>query len=174
VGVEPTVEVGSELVLVVSDVVLVTDVSVVGSPGSRPLPTTAAGVLPSLTAVALSVEPTVGDASVVGSPGCRPLPTTAVGVLPSLTAVALSVEPSGAVTEVSASTESGGFERPSVVLVPDVEVEPDVEVDEVLSDDEVEPVSALAGAAIATTVPPRAASPNAKIAAVLAIRVVII
>jgi hypothetical protein len=40
-------------------------------------------------------------------------------------------------------------------------------------DDEVVPVSAEAGAAMATTVPPRAARPKVKSAAVLAIRVLI-
>ncbi len=61
---------------------------------------------------------------------------------------------------------------PDVVLVPDVEVSPDEEADE-LDDEEVELVSALAGAAMATTVPPRAASPNVNRAAVLAMRVLI-
>jgi hypothetical protein len=53
---------------------------------------------------------------------------------------------------------------PAVVLADD---------DEVLPDDEVEPVSAYAGAATATTAPPRAARPNVARAAVLAMQFLI-
>jgi hypothetical protein len=63
-----------------------------------------------------------------------------------------------------------GVLMPDKLLVSDVEVVPDEDdVDEV----SVVPVSALAGAATATTAPPKAARPNVKTAAVLAMRVLI-
>ncbi len=112
-------------------------------------------------------------------PGCRPSPTVDVGA---------AVPDCGLRPVVEVVLD--GLVVPDVVLVPDAEVVPDVvlvldvddeDVDELLEDevelpdDELVAVSgaALPGVATARAVPPRAASPNVKMAAVLAIRVLI-
>ena len=91
-------------------------------------------------------------------------PTLEVGALLRLVMPEVVLAPDGVFV-------ADGRALADVVLAPELAVLPDEDDEAELPDDEVEPVSALAGEAAATTAPPRAARPNVTRAAVPAIRV---